>query len=320
MSIVKGPLFSLDADGTIGKSLSYSKKSQNNIVSKYSKPGDVSPGESSPRQKDQRSIIKLITIHWQCMDDIDRLTWETAAKAARFKGSGYHYFLHMAQTDLLTYLGLIGYWSMNYETGGFIPDLSGNGNHGTLMPVYPCDCPTFIDSFNKKQGKALSLNGSGTYVNSGSSSILDTVFFENNPFTFIQLVKISGTGSYYPQVNKGSYSNGFTIHGNKGRFEGGDGLGNHFDRDNFYGPTILNLGWFHTVATYDGSLLKGYLNGQFIQSLAWAFGLGTNISSDLKLGIFWAGGGPMTIDDTLIFNKCLTSKEILALYKSYNLS
>ncbi len=107
MSIVKGPLFSLDADGTIGKSLSYSKKSQNNIVSKYSKPGDVSPGESSPRQKDQRSIIRLITIHWQCMDDIDRLTWETAAKAARFKGSGYHYFLHMAQTDLKTYLGLV---------------------------------------------------------------------------------------------------------------------------------------------------------------------------------------------------------------------
>ena len=164
MSKINGPLFSMDAYGTIGKSLSYSKKKQNNIVSKYSKPGDVSPGESSPRQKDQRSIIRLITIHWQCMDDIDRLTWETAAKAARFKGSGYHYFLHLAQTDLLTYLGLAGYWSMNYETSGQIKDLSGNGNHGILSPVYPCDCPTLVDSFNKKLGKAALFNGISNYI------------------------------------------------------------------------------------------------------------------------------------------------------------
>jgi len=164
MAKIKAPLFSLDAAGTLDKNITYKKKLQDNIAQKYSQPGSKNPFESSPRQKDQRSIIRLITIHWQCMPNLEKLDWENSAKAARFKGTGYHYFLHMAQQDLTKYLGLVGYWSMNYNVGDKIPDLSGNGNHGTLSPIYPCDCPTLVDSFDKKHGKAALFNGSSTYV------------------------------------------------------------------------------------------------------------------------------------------------------------
>ena len=172
MAKVKAPLFSLDAAGSLDKSITYRNKPRNKTVSKYAKPGDVNPFESSPRQKDQRSIIGLITACWQCKTDLDKSAWDTLAKEARFKGTGYHYFLHLAKSDLKTYLGLASYWTMNYNIGNKIPDLSGNGYHGTLMPVYPCDCPQPIDSYNKKNGKALYFNGSTHYLRNTSFPII----------------------------------------------------------------------------------------------------------------------------------------------------
>jgi len=149
MAKIKAPLYSIDASGSLDKTITYRNKPQTNTASKYAKPGDVNPFESSPRQKDQRSIIGLITACWQSKTSLDQLAWDASAKAARFKGSGYHYFLHLAQSDLTTYLGLVGFWSMNYSNGDKVPDLSGNNNHGTLLPIYPCDCPNPIKRNNK---------------------------------------------------------------------------------------------------------------------------------------------------------------------------
>ena len=173
MAKIKAPLFSLDASGTLDKTLTYRKKPQNNTASKYSKPGSVNPFESSPRQKDQRSIIGLITACWQSKTNLDKLSWDASAKAARFKGSGYHYFLHLAKTDLKTYLGLVGFWSMNYSNGDSVPDLSGNNNHGILSPIYPCDCPQPVDSINKKNGKAYIFDGIDDYISIAHSPTLN---------------------------------------------------------------------------------------------------------------------------------------------------
>jgi len=164
MAKIKAPLFSIDASGTLDKSITYKNKPQAKTASKYSKPGSVNPFESSPRQKDQRTIIGLITAAWQSKTSLDQLAWNNAAKDARFKGTGYHYFLHLAQSDLTTYLGLVGFWSMNYNIGNKIPDLSGNGNHGTLGPIFPCDSPSLTNSSSIKQGKSLYFNGIDGYL------------------------------------------------------------------------------------------------------------------------------------------------------------
>ena len=320
MSIVKGPLFSLDADGTIGKSLSYSKKSQNNIVSKYSKPGDVSPGESSPRQKDQRSIIRLITIHWQCMDDIDRLTWETAAKAARFKGSGYHYFLHIAQTDLLTYLGLAGYWSMNYETSGVIPDLSGNGNHAFLSPIYPCDCPSLVDSFDKKYGKSLYNNGSGRYS-----------YIKRNPIFELQTLTISFCFKAPPNIptystlgiNKYYSSSWASFDCNSGSSVNANAktyIYTSAGAKTIYLLNILDNKWHNLTFSFNGSFFTAYIDGSLYDSIPYAGNVLYNANNlyigSYKLGSYSHG----FIDEALIYNTALDPKEILKIYQSYNLS
>jgi len=319
MSIVKGPLFSLDADGTIGKSLSYSKKSQNNIVSKYSKPGDVSPGESSPRQKDQRSIIRLITIHWQCMDDLNRLAWETAAKAARFKGSGYHYFLHLAQTDLLTYLGLIGYWSMNYETSGILPDLSGNGNHGTLGPVYPCDSPTLVDSVNKKEGKAASLNGSTNYISCGSIpslKVTSTLTIES----LIYLESIIGNPNIISKRASGLREPFRLELRTYGVYLVASETG--LDHTNAGFSYIIPLNTFiHLLITYNSGNFSLYVNGilfntvNIVMPSLFATNENLFIGSRNTVENFFLG----KLDNILIYNVVLEPNEILAHAKSYNL-
>jgi len=53
---------------------------------------------------------------------------------------------------------------MNYNVDDKIPDLSGNGNDGILSPIYPCDSPTLVDSFDKKHGKAAKFNGTTNYI------------------------------------------------------------------------------------------------------------------------------------------------------------
>ena len=208
MAKIKAPLFSLDASGTLDKTLTYRKKPQNNTASKYAKPGSVNPFESSPRQKDQRSIIGLITACWQSKTNLDKLSWDTSAKAARFKGSGYHYFLHLAKTDLKTYLGLVGFWSMNYSNGDSVPDLSGNGNHGILSPIYPCDCPQPVDSNNKKNGKAYLFNGSTNSVNCGTDWSLNVT---NSTFELILKYLPGGIGIHtlfarYVYTNHGYFA------------------------------------------------------------------------------------------------------------------
>ena len=314
MSIVKGPLFSLDADGTIGKSLSYSKKSQNNIVSKYSKPGDVSPGESSPRQKDQRSIIKLITIHWQCMDDIDRLTWETAAKAARFKGSGYHYFLHMAQTDLKTYLGLVGYWSMNYETGGKIPDLSGNGNHGTLSPIYPCDSPPLVDSVNKKEGKALYFNGITNYVDLGRPEILNnftkmSLFFLLNPKPF------DGTLGYIFYANYHFSPYGIMCYYHHASNRVVFWFKNTVEiATNIY-IYVSPKTWFTIGFTWDNTTIRFYINGKDLGTPRTFSGTLACSAGNIYLSRPSANSSLLgKLDNFIIYNRCLTSLEVSKLF------
>ena len=316
MTKIKAPLFSLDAAGTLDKNITYKKKLQNNIAQKYATPGSKNPFESSPRQKDQRSIIRLITIHWQCMTVIDKLAWENAAKDARFKGTGYHYFLHLAQTNLTQYLGLVGYWSMNYNIGDKIPDLSGNANHGTLSPIYPCDSPTLVDSFDKKHGKAAKFDGTNDYINISDSSIFELSL----PFSIMlycsPLIKV--TSSAYT-LRKDSNFASFISPGNDLLAGYNDGISWRFSYSGYSPPPSI---YFHLTLTFVQNLLNTDLTF-FINGLKYGIthtGVGhpfvtssfLQIGSDSYAGQLFKG----LLDDIIIFNRELSESFI----KKYVLS
>ncbi len=108
------------------------------------------------------------------MPTIDQATWDQAARANKFHGTGYTYFLAKAPSSLLTYHGLAAYWSMNAIIAGQVPDLSSQGNHATLLPSYPTDSPQPVPSFDTKFGNALSFNGTTVYASPGIATGVPT--------------------------------------------------------------------------------------------------------------------------------------------------
>lgn len=314
MAKLKGPLFSLDATGTLNKTITYKKILQNNVAQKYSQPGSNNPFESSPRQKDQRSIIRSIVIHWQCMSAADKLSWENAAKANRFKGTGYHYFHHLAQTNLFKYLGLIGYGTSNYNVGDTIYDLSGNENHSILKPSYPSNCPTLVDSYNKKNGKAISFDGLTQYA-----VVPQTVDFVVDSFTLAWYVKSLETGGHCALIIR-NVAESLT-----GTLVGTEDAENFYYRDennhsvsiDISGAGVSDGSWHFVAGVREGTEVRVYFDGDLYDSkthpLLTTFNLGClNLGRDCYGGgrYYWKG----LLDNIILFNRALTSEEIKKYY------
>lgn len=159
MAKTKGPLFSVDAHGSLAKNLTYSHRKSGQQVRRYNKP--LKP--ASAKQRGQRRLTEFLVAQWQDMSDAAKAIWETNAKKSGLNLPGYHYFLREAQRDLYLHHGLAGYWHCNEIVGGKVLDLSGNALHGTLKPDYPANAPVLVDSYKTKFGKGLLYDGVDEY-------------------------------------------------------------------------------------------------------------------------------------------------------------
>ncbi len=263
---IKGPLLSLEAHGKFAQSIIYSKKKTGQIGRKYHYPKT----EPSQKQLTQRTIIGLLTAHWQVMSAGDKASWNTLANAMRPPITGFNLWIKKSQTDLLTYHGLAGYWSMNEESGDTAFDYSGNGYHATLKPSYPSDSPQRVEGLNEKFGKALSLDGINNYVDI-PYGVLDIDGL--NPFTFCCWRKRLVTGSF------GSVFGNFQDPAPRGFLIAEFKPGGYFyyilsyhDGESLTvrstGAMPLNGEWYLLHATYNGSGnasgVNIYVNGKFM--------------------------------------------------------
>lgn len=176
MARLQGPLFSEKASKQLGKKLIYKTKGNRAFLTKYNKPGGVSPFDPSPTQINKRMLYNLIIACWQCKTPAEKKVFDDLVKSKNLNMSGWNYFYQQSLKDLPSYLGLQGYWAFNRIVGGQILDLSGNDNHGDLLPSYPANCPTLVDSLNKKFGKAGNFDGNDDYVDLGTPIIPTTDF------------------------------------------------------------------------------------------------------------------------------------------------
>jgi hypothetical protein len=80
----------------------------------------------------------------------------------------------------------------------------------------------------------------------------------------------------------------------------------NFEADKFY----------HIVMTYNGSLLRSYVNGVLSESTSASGSIITNLNN-IYIGKYTLGDGYFfdgTLDDIRIYNRALTDQEISALY------
>ena len=89
MAKVKGPLLSLGASGSVGKSMTFGKWKGINTVRIASTPANP----NTAAQQAQRSTFQLAVASWKAQDAADQLTWTNRAKALGLSMSGFNLYV-----------------------------------------------------------------------------------------------------------------------------------------------------------------------------------------------------------------------------------
>lgn len=76
MATVKGPLFSLDASGSIGGSVVFAKWKGRNYVRRHAVPANP----RSALQVGTRAMLRFLAQDWDGLSDAEKLTWATPAE------------------------------------------------------------------------------------------------------------------------------------------------------------------------------------------------------------------------------------------------
>ena len=308
-----GPLLSVNAHGQLAKTLNYSQRKEGNIGRQFHYPHK----EPSQKQYTRRTILGLLTAHWQCMTGAQKLIWENNANLTDLNISGFNYFVKEAMADLKTHHGLVGYWSLNELTGATTYDYSGQGNNGTLRPDYPSNVPARTDSINKKFGKALKFDGDNDYVNIGEGNGLFDITAAITIEAWIRVISYPVTHRII--VSKVNTAYEMILLGGKIGFQA-DRSGSPIRAS--YTVTV-DTNWHHVVFRFDsqnqntlGQYHSIYLD-TIIRALTWANGSDTSTPLDTNNEALQIGGrrGDITfpdglIDEVRIYNRALSTEEI----------
>jgi hypothetical protein len=188
-------------------------------------------------------------------------------------------------------------------------DLSGNGNNGTLT-----NGPTF----NSSNLGSIVFDGVDDYVNIPNSTNLNPV---KNMTISSWVNATSFNNTYIGILDKynGGTSTGFAVYiPNVSGIQRFRFLNNATSYSEVTATSSISTGlWYNVTCTYDGTNINIYVNGSF-ESSASCSGNNNGNSDAVKLG----GDGVSTnyfnckISTTLIYNRALTTSEILQNYNA----
>ena len=193
---------------------------------------------------------------------------------------------------------LVGYWSFDNIQGMVVPDLSGTGNDGIINGD-----PLLIDG---PFGTALQLDGINDYVDCGNADSLNIT----DKLTISAWVKTVDAGD--PAGGEMGGQNHYVSKHNSYQFKHRTNLLIFaiWDNGSPYATRIsidnsFNDEWHHVVGTYDGSVLKTYVDGELEGEASHAghidlIDLNVNIGKNPNQNDQNFVGG---IDEVLIYNR-----------------
>ncbi len=195
--------------------------------------------------------------------------------------------------------GLVAYW--NFENGSTL----GTPLYGTLN-LSTVGSPAYTNTGGNNSSRGLSLNGSSYLRSTTYPSSLNG----NNPYTIAAWFKTS-LGNYGGIVGYGSTG---TCLGNNLRLGSAQTYISYWygcDYGSSQVPSFLNT-WTHVAVTYDGTTLKFYHNGAFLNS-------GTGYVRATTGNNFYLGKTvddiPLTgvLDDVAVYTRALSATDIVDL-------
>jgi chitodextrinase len=196
--------------------------------------------------------------------------------------------------------GLVAGYSFNTGSGTTLPDVSGNGNNGTITSA--------TWSTQGKFGGALSFNGSSSIVRVASSASLNL----SSAMTLSAWINPSASQSGWRTIVQKETDAYFLNAGNNSPLQPAGGGTFAGATQWLSGPTANPLNtWTHVALTYDGTILRLYVNGTQVTTQA-AGGTIQATSNPLWIG----GNSPYgeffqgLLDDVRVYNRALTQTEI----------
>jgi hypothetical protein len=217
--------------------------------------------------------------------------------------------------------GLIGYWPFN----GNANDESGNGNNGTVNGA----ALTLDRHGNPNKAYLFTVNGNKSWGSEQQNIVVpNPTIPEVNAFTMSSWVKIQPKPSPYndrPHSIMGRWDgNGtgvfrFQVNNNTNYYAGETFLPSDLPR--IISCPIINFNeWHHSLMSYDGNVLKQYIDGVMINQYAINIQLPYS-NSNLTFGEIHMSNGHWLffngiMDEVVYWSRALSQQEITALYNA----
>ena len=209
--------------------------------------------------------------------------------------------------------GLVGCWLFNEGGGSIVYDLSGHGNHGTLGGGTAGYCPAWTTG---KFGSALNFDDDFISIPHDASFDVDTV-------TVIAWFKATASGAWMKIVCHPYYDDQwsdpcvvYALSIDK-QNEIISEISTEISNYKAYGPVLSINTWYFAALTWDGEVVKTYVNGIHEGS---TYPSGSLNHRSTKVHIAKAYDAANTelfngvIDSVMIYNRALSAKEIWQLY------
>ncbi|MES3031912.1 MAG: LamG domain-containing protein, partial [Patescibacteria group bacterium] len=238
-----------------------------------------------------------------------------------------------SSTDLLS-TGLVGHWTFDGKktpwtssTAGTALDSSGNSNTGTLTSMVQSTNPVA-----GRIGQALTFDGTNDWIQMSNESTFD--FEKTTAFSVFAWVKTTASSDSFVVAkaqNSGTYTGWYIFVDNGAGSQGSTGTGQIAVDFNSganlrrrYGTTVVKDGkWHHVGFVNDGlgvaTSVKIYVDGTENSTATGTNSVPSSILTNVNVSVGSrdAGGVPYpgAIDDVRIFNRAVSTAEILRLYK-----
>ena len=217
-------------------------------------------------------------------------------------------------TSTVTELDLVGWWPMNEGSGTTTADLSGHGNDGALVGAYW--------AFGVIGSGGLAFGGSSGRVEIPDSNSLDitrTLSLETWLFSTCNTGKYRGLITKFGFTSARAYQ--LALDGqNHVAFHLSDNGGDLSHEFVLYSTpyTVPVNTWVHVAATYDGAVMRLYVNGAEKANKIYAGGIAAT-TARLALGASDEGSGQYfcgVLDEPRVYARVLTAAEILQHYQA----
>lgn len=207
------------------------------------------------------------------------------------------------------------YWRLGETSGTSAADASGNGRTGTYVgsPSLGQQGALVGDA-----STAVAFNGSSQYVSVPYSATLNPTRFSVEAWAYVT----GGDGTYRSVVTSrdyaaGAFHRGYVLYAGSEFWEFWLGTGPGWD--SVYGPAVTKNVWTHLVATYDGTILRFYVNGLLAGSKAMT--LSANTARTLRIAAGNTEGPvnfffPGRVDEVSVYPDALPEARVLAHYNA----